>query len=387
MAPLPLFVFGPKRIVPVRITEMSITEEAFDAKLNPMRAKVSLGLRVLTVDDLGFDAKGGQPLHDLPPGQGAACRESAGRQLLHAWDQRHRLKGREATHAQLQLRPTSRYYETPTKTMEGADGENLVYVARRFCPPGASLALLSLHTVVAGERLDIIAGAQLGDPEAFWRIGDANDAMRPDDLTAEIGRTLRITLPPGVPGRRSPEALHGGPRCCKGIHLTLMIGPVLAVPAPKAVIDAVQTVQVTSGKDKSGFQITFGVSKNSVLLTTMLPAGYFDPMLTRVIIAVTMGGLPTVLMDGIVTRQELSPSSEPGQSTLTITGEDLSVLMDVVECRSCAIRRHHRSAGCIQSSPNTPHLALCPWRYRRSSMTCRCRPASCPRTRVLTFST
>lgn len=59
MAPLSLFVFGPKRIVPVRITELSITEEAFDPALNPMRAKVSLGLRVLTVDDLGFDAKGG----------------------------------------------------------------------------------------------------------------------------------------------------------------------------------------------------------------------------------------------------------------------------------------------------------------------------------------
>lgn len=59
LAPLPLFVFGAKRIVPVRITELSITEEAFDAALNPMRAKVSLGLRVLSVDDLGFDAKGG----------------------------------------------------------------------------------------------------------------------------------------------------------------------------------------------------------------------------------------------------------------------------------------------------------------------------------------
>jgi hypothetical protein len=59
MAPLPLFVFGPKRIAPVRITELSITEEAFDPSLNPIRAKISLGLRVLTVDDLGFDAKGG----------------------------------------------------------------------------------------------------------------------------------------------------------------------------------------------------------------------------------------------------------------------------------------------------------------------------------------
>lgn len=56
---LALFVWGANRIVPVRVTEFSITEEAFDPALNPIRAKVSLGLRVLTVDDLGFDHKGG----------------------------------------------------------------------------------------------------------------------------------------------------------------------------------------------------------------------------------------------------------------------------------------------------------------------------------------
>jgi hypothetical protein len=117
----------------------------------------------------------------------------------------------------------------------------------------------------------------------------------------------------------------------KGIHLTLLIGPAVPVPAPQSVIDAITSVQVNSSKDRSGFQLTFAVSKNSPLLTTMLPAGYFDPMITRVIIIVTLGGMPNVLMDGIVTRQEFAPSSEPGQSTLTITGEDLSVLMDVVE--------------------------------------------------------
>ncbi|MBZ5506421.1 MAG: hypothetical protein LAO78_13250 [Acidobacteriia bacterium] len=58
-APLTVFVFGPKRIAPVRITEFSITEEAFDVALNPIRAKVSLGMRVLTIDDVGFDEKGG----------------------------------------------------------------------------------------------------------------------------------------------------------------------------------------------------------------------------------------------------------------------------------------------------------------------------------------
>ena len=117
----------------------------------------------------------------------------------------------------------------------------------------------------------------------------------------------------------------------KGIHLTLLIGPAVPVPVPQLVLDAVTSVQITSGTDKSGFQVTFGVSKDSPLLKTMLPTGYLDPMITRVVIVVTLGALPHVLMDGIVTRQELSPSSEPGESILTITGEDLSILMDIVE--------------------------------------------------------
>lgn len=58
-APLTLFVWSRTRVVPVRITEFSVTEEAFDTALNPIRAKVSLGLRVLSVDDLGFANKGG----------------------------------------------------------------------------------------------------------------------------------------------------------------------------------------------------------------------------------------------------------------------------------------------------------------------------------------
>jgi len=117
----------------------------------------------------------------------------------------------------------------------------------------------------------------------------------------------------------------------KGVHLTLMIGPAVPLPVPKAVVDALVSCQITSGKDKSGFQLTFAVSKDSPLLTTMLPAGYFDPMITRVVLVATLNGLPNVLMDGLVTRQELAPSNEPGQSVLTITGEDLSVTMDVVE--------------------------------------------------------
>lgn len=117
----------------------------------------------------------------------------------------------------------------------------------------------------------------------------------------------------------------------KGINLTLMIGPAVPIPAPKVVVDSLTGVQVNNGGERGGFQLTFSVSKTSPLLTTMLPAGYFDPMITRVIIIVTLNGMPNVIMDGIVTRQQLTPSSDPGQSTLTITGEDLSVLMNIVE--------------------------------------------------------
>jgi hypothetical protein len=58
-APLVIFVWGRNRVAPVRVTEFSVTEEAFDPDLNPIRAKVSIGLRVLTVDDLGYDHRGG----------------------------------------------------------------------------------------------------------------------------------------------------------------------------------------------------------------------------------------------------------------------------------------------------------------------------------------
>lgn len=117
----------------------------------------------------------------------------------------------------------------------------------------------------------------------------------------------------------------------KNIQLTLMIGPAVPVPAPRVVVEALESVQITAGGERTGFQLKFALSKNSLLQTTMLPAGYFDPGVTRVIVAVTLGGIPNVLVDGIVTRQEVAPSNEPSHSMLTITGEDLSVLMDVVE--------------------------------------------------------
>lgn len=114
-------------------------------------------------------------------------------------------------------------------------------------------------------------------------------------------------------------------------YLTLMIGPMAPIPAPLPVMEALQSVQVTSSRDRSGFQLTFTVGKTSPLQLALLPAGYFDPVTTRVIITITLNGIPNVLMDGFVTRQELQPSNEPGQSTLTVTGDDLTVAMELFE--------------------------------------------------------
>jgi hypothetical protein len=115
------------------------------------------------------------------------------------------------------------------------------------------------------------------------------------------------------------------------IHLSLLIGPLAPAPAPAVVVESLTAVQVTGSNERSGFQLTFAAGSHSPLLTTMLPAGFFDPMVTRVIVVATVNGTPHVLMDGIVTRHDLAPSNEPGQATFTVTGEDLSILMDVVE--------------------------------------------------------
>ena len=96
--------------------------------------------------------------------------------------------------------PTSRYYGIETVTMKTIDGRTVVFLRRRFLPSADRFALLMEHVVSEGERMDNIAARYLDDPEAFWRIADANSAMRPEELTETIGRRLRITLPEGIPG-------------------------------------------------------------------------------------------------------------------------------------------------------------------------------------------
>ncbi len=117
----------------------------------------------------------------------------------------------------------------------------------------------------------------------------------------------------------------------KGIHLTLLVGPIVPIPVPQVVLDALTSVEVTSNTDgPSGFQLTFVLSNKSPLQTIFLVAGAQTPML-RVIVVVTLNGTPQVLMDGVMTRQEVSPGSKPGEFQLKVTGEDLTKAMDLID--------------------------------------------------------
>jgi hypothetical protein len=99
-----------------------------------------------------------------------------------------------------QFAANSRYYGIDIATLERPGRAPIVYILRRFLPQPSRFQTIQEHIVIQGERLDGITAQHLGDPTLFWRLCDANRAMRPDELTETIGRRIRITLPEGVTG-------------------------------------------------------------------------------------------------------------------------------------------------------------------------------------------
>jgi hypothetical protein len=119
----------------------------------------------------------------------------------------------------------------------------------------------------------------------------------------------------------------------KGIQLTLMIGPVIPVPAPRVVMDALDSVEVrTSAGTPSGFTLTFQFNSKSELNTIFIIAGAQSaspatPAL-RVMLIVTLNGTPQPLFDGVMTHVQVQPGSNGSPGTVTVTGEDLTRVMD-----------------------------------------------------------
>ncbi len=95
--------------------------------------------------------------------------------------------------------PTSRYHGLETAEWETAEGRTVSYVTRRFVPAPERFADFQEHRVSAGDRLDNLSALYNGDPKLYWRICDANGALRPGALVESVGARLRITLPEGIP--------------------------------------------------------------------------------------------------------------------------------------------------------------------------------------------
>jgi hypothetical protein len=116
----------------------------------------------------------------------------------------------------------------------------------------------------------------------------------------------------------------------KGIQLTLMIGTVLPEPVPADVMDAFLSAQVTQASDgKSGFSLSFAFGKGSGT-RRRFDQSFFDPP-RRLVLVASVNGQPNTLMDGVITRHEVSSSNDPGQSRLNVIGEDITRLLDLVD--------------------------------------------------------
>ena len=116
-----------------------------------------------------------------------------------------------------------------------------------------------------------------------------------------------------------------------GVRLQLFIGPTIPVPAPYPVVDALDSLEVTNrDHQRDGFQMTFSLGKDSLLDYGLLSSGLLDPP-GRVIVMVLINALPQVLIDGMITNHQVQPRNQAGQSRLAITGEDISLQMDLEE--------------------------------------------------------
>lgn len=119
-----------------------------------------------------------------------------------------------------------------------------------------------------------------------------------------------------------------------GVNAVLLVGKDIPLPAPDSLTRAVDSIEVTNTDEgRDGFQIVFSVGRSTKdPLQNPLDYSLVDSLLlenfNRVIIMISFGLMPTVLIDGIITHKQLNPSTEPGQSKLTVTGEDVSIMMD-----------------------------------------------------------
>ena len=113
------------------------------------------------------------------------------------------------------------------------------------------------------------------------------------------------------------------------VQMTLMMGPVEAVPVPSSVLECLESVEVTIvDVGQSGFQLTFSIDKQSPLQILFLLTGGLPILFMRTIVVATVNGQANVLIDGVITNNQITPGDKGSNWTLTLTGRDLTALMD-----------------------------------------------------------
>jgi hypothetical protein len=118
----------------------------------------------------------------------------------------------------------------------------------------------------------------------------------------------------------------------KGVHLTLMVGPVVPIPVPQIVLDALTQVEVVQPDEAAGaFTLQFTLSVQSPLHTLFLLSGGGVVPLLRVILIATINGTPQVLIDGVVNRTTVAPGADPRHTSLQVMGDDLTTVMQKLE--------------------------------------------------------
>lgn len=116
------------------------------------------------------------------------------------------------------------------------------------------------------------------------------------------------------------------------LYISMLAGPVEAVPVPKPLIDAFVSAEVTeSATEPSGFQLTFTLADESILQTFLILTASSPVPLLRVILTVNFGGLPQVIVDGMIEHHEVQPDAMHGSSKLVVTGHDMSALLNLIE--------------------------------------------------------
>jgi len=115
----------------------------------------------------------------------------------------------------------------------------------------------------------------------------------------------------------------------RSVQLSLMMGPIVPTPVSSDIVESLASAEVhVDDVGQSGFQLTFSITKQSVLQTLFILSGAVPLLFMRVVLVATVNGVANVLIDGVITNNQLAPGDKGSNSTLTITGKDLTALMD-----------------------------------------------------------